>query len=312
MTKKFILLAGLFTFFTSRVEANSARVVQELVTIGMNSKSGQEVLAKIIRRPISKMYPNLHRSEDKVKPIVEHLLDTQELEGRPISGEILRELIAADLSSELAGRDLSHGEFEGVSFYKTKISDIKFDQANLSRTNFAESELPGAKFVGTDLSGASLRQVNFDGLDFSGATLSGADLRGNNLNKAKLDGSMYNFKTALPLFFNPKAHNMVSSGGRRYGRYTYFLASIHNRSVLLQCAIGSALGAGSSFFIVSDFSRLLDGFGKTLAISSTIYAIAGPFFINSFMNKSVSPYKKRLISAYSCVLAGGVITGVVL
>jgi uncharacterized protein YjbI with pentapeptide repeats len=79
-----------------------------------------------------------------------------------------------DLSTELAGVDLSEVDLRGESLFE---ADLR------------ESNLSGAHLQGTDLRGANLQNANLAGAELINSKLEKANFRGANVNGAKFWGS---------------------------------------------------------------------------------------------------------------------------
>lgn len=65
----------------------------------------------------------------------------------------------------------------GVSFFRTRVSDVDLSNLTLSRTSFGRSEISGTSFRNTDLSESSLCWNDFTAVNFTDCCLSGSDLR---------------------------------------------------------------------------------------------------------------------------------------
>jgi len=64
-----------------------------------------------------------------------------------------------------------------VEFFRTRVSDDKFENLTLPRTFFGRSEIRDMSFRGTDLSESTLCWNDFIAVDFSDCDLSNGDLR---------------------------------------------------------------------------------------------------------------------------------------
>src|SRR3954470_12120089 len=73
----------------------------------------------------------------------------------------------------------------GVEFFRTQVSDAKFENLTLPRTFFGRSEIKNVSFAGTDLSESTLCWNDFVLVDFSGCDLSRGDLRAALFNSVK-------------------------------------------------------------------------------------------------------------------------------
>lgn len=323
-----ILLVNLF----SRVEASTARVLQELATIGMKTQEGRRILSRILSRPVDQVA----KGEGGIKSVVDALLVAEEIKGESVSNQILAGLIGENFAFEFHGKNLSHGEFPGINLSEVKIINIEFNNADLRRGNFTKAELTngdfsqgklnganfygakiaGAKFVGADLSESNFRKVYFTSVDLSNATLSGADFRGSNLDWARLEGAIYDSKTRLPPFFSPKARGMVSVKGKQHNRYTYFVVNGYNAPLLIQCGVGAAMGAGATFGLLApDSHKSLPLWDSILRVASVGIALYSPILINGFVVTNKVPTATdgtRIATSYGCIFASGAITGAVL
>ena len=65
----------------------------------------------------------------------------------------------------------------GISFFRTRLADVRLDGLTLPRTFFGRSEIRNVSFRGTDLSESTANWNDFSNVDFSSADLSCADLR---------------------------------------------------------------------------------------------------------------------------------------
>lgn len=337
MIKKFILLVGLFTFFTLNLEANSARVIQELVTVGLSTSNGQRALSSIFRRPIGEVIGREEiavgeASEEVVESLVQALLSIEKFEKKSISREILSRLRGSDPTLILRQIDLSSGEFSGIYMPKVSIFDSnftsanmhkgefaeaafvggKFNSAKLSEANFYKANLREVKFIDADLSGANMRKAELDMTTFTGANLSGADMRGSDLNwsTVNFDGAKYDLKTTFPLLFDPKARKMSMANGKQHGKFSYLLASRYNKSLLFQCGMGSSLGAWSAFTFTKSYPEGIQW--TAIGMAGPVLAVLAPMAINGIITSDVPSQGTRVGTAYLCVAVGGSVTGTAL
>jgi len=65
----------------------------------------------------------------------------------------------------------------GLEFFRTRVSDDRFENLTLPRTFFGRSEIRDMSFGGTDLSESTLCWNDFIAVDFSDCDLSNSDLR---------------------------------------------------------------------------------------------------------------------------------------
>jgi hypothetical protein len=86
-------------------------------------------------------------------------------------------------------RPCHHDPDLGVEFFRTRVSDDKFENLTLPRTFFGRSELRDMSFRGTDLSESTLCWNDFIGVDFSGCDLSNSDLRAALFQKVNFSGA---------------------------------------------------------------------------------------------------------------------------
>lgn len=301
--RKFILLLILLPCWAN---AGSSKALQELVTVGVRSLEGQNVLANIFTKPIPKdlgkealaksisEYSRTHyvlarliedpaAEEVGREVLVETLLGFSQ-NGNPVEKELLYQLSQNVKSDQLQELDLSGGGFKNIDLSGVTLEKVKFDDANLS--------------------GAVLSKAKLDGASFVNANLSGAKMLGINLSQVKLDGAKYDSATRLPLFFDPKAHKMISTGGKLHNKFTYLLMTNTTHAFLIQCGLGTPMGVGAAFGVekLSSFDQMYwTSWGAGLV----------PMLINYGLIKkksSLSIYA-RLYSAYSCGAVGGVITG---
>ena len=77
----------------------------------------------------------------------------------------------------------------GVSFFRTRLADVRLEHLTLPRTFFGRSEIRGVSFHGTDLSQSTGCWNDFVDVDFSDADLSGVDLRGSILQRVSFRGA---------------------------------------------------------------------------------------------------------------------------
>jgi uncharacterized protein YjbI with pentapeptide repeats len=150
--------------------------------------------------------------------------------------------------AELAGVDLTEGDFYWAMFHNAILGGAILARCDLRGARFNEANLRHADLTGAncgldnlggstdfnnaDLSGTDLRQANLGGADFTGALLIGADLSGArfncvlpgrvtrfqraNLTDARLGrtqfaGALYDSNTIFPHGFKPDAAGMAHS-----------------------------------------------------------------------------------------------------
>jgi len=77
----------------------------------------------------------------------------------------------------------------GVEFFRTRVSDDKFENLTLPRTFFGRSEVRDMSFRGTDLSQSTLCWNDFIAVDFSDCDLSNSDLRAALFEKVNFSGA---------------------------------------------------------------------------------------------------------------------------
>jgi len=77
----------------------------------------------------------------------------------------------------------------GVEFFRTRVSDDKFENLTLPRTFFGRSEIRDMSFRGTDLSESTLCWNDFIAVDFSDCDLSNGDLRASLFEKVNFSGA---------------------------------------------------------------------------------------------------------------------------
>lgn len=94
--------------------------------------------------------------------------------------------------------------FEGMDFSRLQLTNIRMQNANLSRAIFLKSDLSGADLKNGDLShaimaGTNLRNANLKGTDLTETDLRGADLSDANLKHAKIsDEKLYKLYKEFP------------------------------------------------------------------------------------------------------------------
>jgi uncharacterized protein YjbI with pentapeptide repeats len=86
-------------------------------------------------------------------------------------------------------RPLFDDELLGVSFFRTRVMDAKFENLTLPRTFFGRSEIQNVSFAGSDLSESTLCWNDFVEVDFTGCNLSGCDLRAAFFDGVKFTGA---------------------------------------------------------------------------------------------------------------------------
>jgi len=77
----------------------------------------------------------------------------------------------------------------GISFFRTRLADVKLEDLSLPRTFFGRSEISGVSFRGSDLSESTACWNDFIEVDFSLADLSRADLRASIFHKVNFCGA---------------------------------------------------------------------------------------------------------------------------
>lgn len=77
----------------------------------------------------------------------------------------------------------------GVEFFRTRVSDAKFDNLTLPRTFFGRSEIRNVSFVASELSESTFCWNDFIWVDFSLCDLSRSDLRAASFDSVKFCGS---------------------------------------------------------------------------------------------------------------------------
>lgn len=97
-------------------------------------------------------------------------------------------------------------EHLGVSFFRTRLADVRLEKLTLRRTFFCRSEIQSVSFKNTDLSesvacwndfievdfgSADLTQVDFRGSVFRRVNFSGAQLRGADLRRTSFEGCAF-------------------------------------------------------------------------------------------------------------------------
>lgn len=89
-------------------------------------------------------------------------------------------LLDGEALPELPGRAPRYDDDErlAVSFFRTRLADVRLENLSLPRTFLGRSEVVRVSFRGTDLSQSTGCWNDFMDVDFSGADLSGMDLRG--------------------------------------------------------------------------------------------------------------------------------------
>ena len=94
------------------------------------------------------------------------------------------ELLERDEVPPLPDRAPRHDDGRaGVSFFRTRVSDVALERLTLPRTFFARSEIRSVSFRGTDLSESTANWNDFVDVDFTSADLSRADLRASNFQR---------------------------------------------------------------------------------------------------------------------------------
>jgi len=78
----------------------------------------------------------------------------------------------------------------GVSFFRTRLTDVALDHLTLPRTFFGRSEIRGASFRGTDLSESTANWNDFIEVDFSSADLTRADFRASTFERTSFRGAV--------------------------------------------------------------------------------------------------------------------------
>lgn len=80
----------------------------------------------------------------------------------------------------------------GMEFFRTGLSDDRFEDLTLPRTFFGRSEIRGMSFKGTDLSESTLCWNDFISVDFYECDLSNSDLRAALFEKVNFSGANLN------------------------------------------------------------------------------------------------------------------------
>lgn len=266
---RFIFLAVGLVLLLEVSYASTAKIVQELVSVGLKTRQGVGVISRVLKKSLPYGTAN---------SIVKELLDSPR--GK---SEIARELLLGITESVdpkyLEGINLSNGDFKGIKLVGVKI-------------------LKG----------------NFSGANLEGADISGSDLFGSNFSSTNLSGVIYNLDTRLPLFFNPKAQNMLSANGKEYGKYTYFFANFYNRPLLFQCSIGLPLGILATVAARDIASYDYPAPNSVLGIlraEGVLLIAAAPWGVDFLITRSLAPKKVRVMAGYSCAAIGGVSTEVI-
>jgi hypothetical protein len=96
--------------------------------------------------------------------------------------------------SDLQGRVLAGGIFDGSTFVALRAGGADLRGASLQRAVLVDADLRGAHLQGVDLAGANLTGAHLEGADLRGADLHdaclrGSYLRGTVLTEARTDGS---------------------------------------------------------------------------------------------------------------------------
>lgn len=317
------------------VSAGTSKILQELVTVGMKSLEGQNIIVNAIRRPRFKLLDrgsladSLDSSSTGELALARFIRDPSvEKESRDSIVEILSdsprsERLTLELFHDFAtkldpiqfmGVDLSGGAFERINLPKVTLVNTKLDGVDMNKANLFRAKLNGVSFAHANLSEANIRKADLAEVNFNGAILSGADLRGRNLKLAKLSGALYDSKTVLPAFFNPKGHNMFSLGGKQHDRLAYFLFAKNNQSLLLQCGMGLGLGAMAAF--VSSFDNYViwhegEQSVKIFTFVAAATTLGAVMIVNTIVDKNTKTPSSgtRVGTAFLCVVASGVATG---
>jgi uncharacterized protein YjbI with pentapeptide repeats len=87
------------------------------------------------------------------------------------------------------GVNLSGGSYQNWDFAGIDLSDVKFDNTQLSGASFAGSTLTNVDFSGKDLSNVNFGSANLTGANFSGAYLDGANFNNSTLTGANFSGT---------------------------------------------------------------------------------------------------------------------------
>jgi len=98
-------------------------------------------------------------------------------------------LDAGDIPSLPARAPHFDDEQIGISFFRTRLADVKLDGLTLPRVFFGRSEIRNVSFRGTDLSESTANWNDFIDVDFSGADLSRADLRASIFDRVSFRGA---------------------------------------------------------------------------------------------------------------------------
>lgn len=78
----------------------------------------------------------------------------------------------------------------GLSFFRTLVSEAKFDRLTLPRIYFGRSEISRSSFVGADLTESVANWNDFEDVDFSSADLTRLDFRGCMLRRIKFNDAI--------------------------------------------------------------------------------------------------------------------------
>jgi hypothetical protein len=103
--------------------------------------------------------------------------------------------VPADLTLSLnAGVPQYDDELSGVSFFRTRIYEVRWERLTLPRTFFGRSEIEKSSFAWSDFTESNLCWNDFKEVCFKGTLLKGADLRAStfrhcNFNQSDLTGA---------------------------------------------------------------------------------------------------------------------------
>lgn len=102
-----------------------------------------------------------------------------------------QQLLDGDTLAELPERAPHYDDERlGVSFFRTRLADVRLEHLTLPRTFFGRSEIRGVSFRGTYLSQSTGCWNDFVDVDFGEADLSGMDLRGSIFQRVSFRGAL--------------------------------------------------------------------------------------------------------------------------
>jgi len=102
-----------------------------------------------------------------------------------------KEILGPEELPALPGRSPRQDDGQlGVSFFRTRLTDVALDGLTLPRTFFGRSEIRGVSFRGTDLSESTANWNDFVDVDFGSADLSRVDFRASIFERVSFRGAV--------------------------------------------------------------------------------------------------------------------------